>query len=162
VPEDLPDGVAVTFDDDDPLRVECRDGLVHVRVALDAIESGRRNWYDLVAQVAYKPVTVGPQVFLEREGPVQIGGPGHTGRMEIGLRVIFGKIFAKERSLSIIPATIVDNPKLAGMRAVQAVATDGWLAIALAEPTANVTGAPAGPSSTAAAPLPADRRILHR
>jgi len=25
-----------------------------------------------------------------------------------------------------------------------------------------VTGAPAGPSSTAAAPLPADRRILHR
>jgi hypothetical protein len=162
VPEDLPDGVAVTFDDDDPLRVECRDGLVHVRVALDAIESGRRNWYDLVAQVAYKPVTVGPQVFLEREGPVQIGGPGHTGRMEIGLRVIFGKIFAKERSLSIIPATIVDNPKLAGMRAVQAVATDGWLAIALAEPAPNVTGQPTRLSPTAAAPLPADRRILHR
>jgi hypothetical protein len=159
-PEDLPDGVAVTFAESEPLRIECRDGLMHVRVALDAIESGRRNWYDLVAQVAYKPVAVGPQIFLEREGPVQIGGPGHTGRMEIGLRVIFGKIFAKERSLPVLPATIADNPKFAELRAVQAVATDGWLAIALARPATNVTGQPALPSPTAA--LPADRRVLRR
>jgi hypothetical protein len=162
VPDDLPDGVAVTFAAGEPLRVECRDGLVHVRVALDAIESGRRNWYDLVAQVAYKPVAVGPQIYLEREGPVQIGGPGHEGRMEIALRVIFGKIFAKERLIAILPAKVTENPKLAAMRAVQAVATDGWLAIALAEPPATMTGQPARPSPTAAAPVPADRRPLRR
>jgi hypothetical protein len=162
VPDDLPDGVAVTFAAGEPLRVECRDGLVHVRVALDAIESGRRNWYDLVAQVAYKPVASGPQIYLEREGPVQIGGPGHEGRMEIALRVIFGKIFAKERLIAILPAKVTENPKLAAMRAVQAVATDGWLAIALAEPAANVTGQPVSPSPTALTPLPADRRMLRR
>jgi len=162
VPDDLPDGVAVTFAPGEPLRVECRDGLVHVRVALDAIESGRRNWYDLVAQVAYKPVAVGPQVYLEREGPVQIGGPAHEGRMEIALRVIFGKIFAKERLIPLLPATVTENPKLAAVRAVQAVATDGWLAIALAEPAADMTGEPARPSPTASAPSPADRRVLRR
>jgi hypothetical protein len=162
VPDDLPDGVAVTFAASEPLRVECRDGLMHVQVALDAIESGRRNWYDLVAKVAYKPVAVGPQVFLEREGPVQIGGPGHEGRMEIALRVIFGKIFAKERLIAILPDKVTENPKLAAMRAVQAVATDGWLAIALAEPAPNVTGQPTRLSPTAAAPLPADRRPLQR
>jgi hypothetical protein len=129
-------------------------------VALDAIESGRRNWYDLVAKVAYRPVAVGPQVMLEREGPVQIGGPGHEGRMEIALRVIFGKIFAKERLVALVPAKVAENPKLAAMRAVQAVATDGWLAIALAEPATNVTGEPARPSPTAA--LPGDRRVLRR
>jgi hypothetical protein len=162
VPDDLPDGVAVTFAAGEPLRVECRDGLVRVRVALDAIESGRRNWYDLVAQVAYKPVAVGPQIYLEREGPVQIGGPAHEGRMEIALRVIFGKIFAKERLIAILPAKVAENPKLAGLRAVQAVATDGWLAFALAEPAASVTGQPAGISPSAATPAPADRRVLRR
>jgi hypothetical protein len=162
VPDDLPDGVAVTFAAGEPLRVECHDGLVHVRVALDAIESGRRNWYDLVAQVAYKPVAVGPQIYLEREGPVQIGGPGHEGRMEIALRVIFGKIFAKERLIALLPAKVAENPKLAGLRAVQAVATDGWLAFALAEPAATTTGQPRHPSPTAAAPVPADRRGLRR
>lgn len=162
VPDDLPDGVAVTFAAKEPLRVECRDGMVHVRVALDAIESGRRNWYDLVARVAYKPVASGPQIFLEREGPVQIGGEGHEGRMEIALRVIFGKVFAKERAIGILPTKVTTNPKLVTMRAVQAVATDGWLAIALAEPATTITGQSIAPSPTAASPLPFERRLLRR
>ena len=162
VPDDLPDGVAITFAQAEPLRIECRAGLVHVRVALDAIESGRRNWYDLVAQVAYKPVAVGPQVFLEREGPVRIGGPDHEGRMEIALRTIFGKIFAKERPLAILPETVTTNPRLATVRAVQAVATDGWLAIALAEPAESLTGRPVSSSPTAVKPATTERGPLRR
>jgi hypothetical protein len=162
VPDDLPDGVAVTFAQVAPLRVECRDGLVHVRVALDAIESGRRNWYDLVAQVAYKPVAAGPQVFLEREGPVRIGGPDHEGRMEIALRTIFGKIFAKERPVAILPEHVTANPRLASVRAVQAVATDGWLGIALAEQGEAVTGRPAILSPTAVKPAATDRGPVRR
>ncbi|MFM7137236.1 MAG: hypothetical protein ACKO1M_09240 [Planctomycetota bacterium] len=162
VPDDLPDGVAVTFAQVAPLRIECREGLVHVRVALDAIESGRRNWYDLVAQVAYKPVAAGPQVLLEREGPVRIGGPDHEGRMEIALRTIFGKIFAKERPIAILPEKVTANPRLATVRAVQAVATDGWLGIALAEPVDRMTGRPAAPSPTAVKPATTDRGPLRR
>ena len=133
LPDDLPDGVAVTFAATEPLRVECRDGLVHLRLAVDTLESGRRNWYDLVVRVAYRPVTNGPQILLEREGPVQIGGPGHEGRMEIALRTIFGKIFVRDRPIAVVPQVVIQNPNLAGVRAVQAVATDGWLGLALAE-----------------------------
>lgn len=162
VPDDLPDGVVITFASEEPLRLECRDGLVHVRVALEAFECGRRTWYDVIAKVAYRPVVRGAQVTLEREGPVQISGPGHEGRMEIGLRTIFGKIFAQSRPVPLVPVKVIENPALADLRAVQAVATDGWLAIALAEHQVNVTGEPPPTSPTAKNPPPADRRFFRR
>ena len=151
IPDELPENVAVTFAETHPLRVECRDGLVHVQVALDAIESGRRDWYDVVAHVAYRPVCSGPQVYLEREGPVQLRGPAHEGRIELALRTIFGKIFPKERRIPLLPAKITENPQLEGVEAVQSVSSDGWLAMTLErhqEP----------PPTIAAPKRPADRR----
>jgi hypothetical protein len=147
VPDELPEGVAVTFAPTQPLRVDCRDGLVHVHVDLDAIESGRRDWHDIVAHVAYRPVCSGAQVYLEREGPIQLGGPGHEGRMELALRTIFGKIFPKERKIPLLPPRIAENERLPGLQAVQAVSSDGWLAITLEE--AKPTAAPKAPPATA-------------
>ena len=149
LPDDMPEGVNITFAAEQPLRVECREGLIHVRIALDAIESGRRNWYDIVAHVAYRPKPTGLQVALEREGPVQLSGPNHQGRLEIPLRTIFGKIFPKERPIPLLPPTIVENPRLAAVKAVQATCADGWFALALAEQAAASAKA-----ATAALPLP--------
>jgi len=158
IPDELPPGVEVTFAAADPVRVECRDGLVHVHIALDALESGRRNnWYDIVAHVAYRPTTAGLQVRLEREGPVQLSGPGQKGRMEFALRTIFGKMFPKERPVTLVPEKLVANPRFAGVQAVQAVTADGWLAIALAQPpTSGKTSATAARSGE----LP--QRVLRR
>lgn len=147
LPDDMPEGVNITFAAEQPLRVECREGLIHVRIALDAIESGRRNWYDIVAHVAYRPKPTGLQVALEREGPVQLSGPNHQGRLEIPLRTIFGKIFPKERPIPLLPPTIVENPRLATVKAVQTTCADGWFALALAEQ-------PAVPARAATAVLP--------
>jgi hypothetical protein len=157
LPPDLPEGVTVTFAAVQPLRVECRDGLVRLRVTLDALESGRRSWYEIVGGVAYRPVGRGGQVFLEREGPVQLSGPGHQGRMELALRTVFGKVFPKERPIAVLPAQLLTAPRLADVRAVQAVSADGWLAFALAAPTQDV---PATPSASAGRPQP--RRLLRR
>jgi hypothetical protein len=162
VPDDLPEDVVITFAREEPLRLDCRDGLVHVRVALEAFECGRRSWYDVIAKVAYRPIVRGAQVTLEREGPVQISGPGHQGRMEIGLRTIFGKIFAQSRPIPLVPVKVTENPALADLMAVQAVATDGWLAIALAEPQTTMTSQPPKTSPTAKAPAPEDRRFFRR
>jgi hypothetical protein len=159
IPDDLPEGVSIAFAAQDPLRIECRDGLVHVRVALDALESGRRNWYDIVARVAYRPAGSGAQVLLEREGPVQVGGPGHQGRMEIALRTIFGKVFAKERPVRLLPDTIAAHPKLADARAVQATCAEGWFALALSATTQAETPAAQPPAARSASqPL----RLLRR
>jgi len=162
VPDDLPDDVTVAFAASQPLRVECRDGLVHVRVALDAIESGRRDWYDLVAHVAYRPVCKGPQVFLEREGPIQLAGPGTEGRMELALRTIFGKIFPKERPVPVLPEKIVANPRLTGVQATQAVSSDGWLALTLEQGAAPTVAQPAAAPAPTARPADARRRPLFR
>lgn len=159
IPDDLPPGVNVTFAAVDPLRVECRDGLVHVRVALDALESGRRsNWYDIVAHVAYRPTTSGMQVALEREGPVQLSGPGHKGRMEFGLRTIFGKMFPKERPVKLVPERLLANPRLQGVQAVQAVVADGWLAVALGKAASGESGRPSATARSKPASGPIFRR----
>ena len=97
IPDDLPDNVVIGFEQEQPIRVECQDGLVHVTVRIDSIEAGRRDWYDVEAGVSYRLVAESPQVVLEREGSIRIGGEGHRGRFEIGLRTVFGKIFPKER-----------------------------------------------------------------
>jgi hypothetical protein len=162
IPEELPEGVSVAFAKSQPLRVECRDGLVHVHVALDAIESGRRDWYDLVAHVAYRPVCSGQQVFLEREGPVQLGGPGREGRMELALRTIFGKIFPKERPVPVLPEKIVANPRLTDVQATQAVSSDGWLAVTLEERAAPAVAQPTAAPAPAARPADARRKSLFR
>ncbi|NBS32090.1 MAG: hypothetical protein EBS83_04585, partial [Planctomycetia bacterium] len=85
--------VQETFEAVDPIRVEFADGLVEIQVAIDALESGRRDWYDVIGRVSYRPVLAGNRILLEREGPIRIGGPGHRGRIEFALRTIFGKIF---------------------------------------------------------------------
>jgi hypothetical protein len=143
VPDDLPPHVEITFGQQQPLRISCRDGLVHVWVTIDTLDSGRRCWHDIVAHVAYKPVAVGAQVTLEREGPVQLSGPGHQGRIELALRTIFGKIFAKERPIRLLPEVVAGDPRLADLRAVQAVSSDGWLAVALAPVTTADSARPA-------------------
>ncbi len=162
IPEELPEGVSVAFAKTQPLRVECRDGLVHVHVALDSIESGRRDWYDLVAHVAYRPVCSGQQVFLEREGPVQLGGPGHEGRMELALRTIFGKIFPKERPIAVLPDQIAKNEKLSDVQAVQAASSDGWLAITLEQRKGPPPAIAAPPRPKETRPAEARRKTVWR
>lgn len=141
VPDDLPEGVSVTFEAADPIRVEFTDGLVEIQVAIDALESGRRDWYDVIGQVSYKPVLAGNRILLEREGPIRIGGPGHRGRIEFALRTIFGKIFPKERPLPVLPKKITEHPRLQELVAAQAVSWDGWFAVALADPSSQQHGA---------------------
>ena len=50
------------------------------------------------------------------------------------IRDLFGKIFPKERPLPIVPKRITDHPRLQNMIALQAVSSDGWIAIALGGP----------------------------
>jgi hypothetical protein len=109
--------------------------------------------------VAYRPTIKGMQVMLEREGPVQLSGPGHKGRMEFGLRTIFGKMFPKERPVPLVPDTVVANPRMRGLQAVQAIVADGWLAVALAPVTQAVSGRT---SPTAARPEMGPQRIIRR
>ena len=160
LPPDLPEGVEVAFAAVEPLRVECRDGLVRLRLTLDTLQSGRRAWHDIVAHVAYRPVSAGMQVRLERDGKVKLSGPGQRGQLEIALRTIFGKIFPAERPIDLLPASLVGNPRLADLEAIQAAATDGWFSLGLAPRVESpaVAPQPPAPPRRQAIGLPRPRR----
>ena len=133
IPEDLPEGVSVAFEQVEPIRVDFEQGLIQVKISIDALESGRRNWYDVIGGVTYKPVASGNTIVLQREGPIRISGPGHRGRIEFALRTIFGKIFPKERPVPIVPRKFTDHPRLQNLTTLQAMSWDGWIAIALGD-----------------------------
>ena len=133
IPEDLPEGVSVAFEQVEPIRVDFDQGLIQVKISIDALESGRRNWYDVIGGVTYKPVASGNTIVLKREGPIRISGPGHRGRIEFTLRTIFGKIFPKERPVPIVPKKITEHPRLQDLTTLQAMSWDGWVAIALGD-----------------------------
>jgi len=133
IPEDLPEGVSVAFEQVEPIRVDFDEGLVHVKISIDALESGRRDWYDVIGSVTYKPIASGNTIVLQREGPIRISGPGHRGRIEFALRTIFGKIFPKERPVPIVPKKITEHPRLQDLTTLQAMSWDGWIAIALGD-----------------------------
>ena len=133
IPEDLPEGVSVAFEQVEPIRVDFDQGLIQVKISIDALESGRRDWYDVIGSVTYKPVASGNTIVLQREGPIRISGPGHRGRIEFTLRTIFGKIFPKERPVPIVPKKFTDHPRLQNLTTLQAMSWDGWIAIALGD-----------------------------
>ena len=133
IPEDLPEGVSVAFEQVEPICVDFDQGLIQVKVSIDALESSRRSWYDVIGSVTYKPTAIGNTVLLKREGPIRISGPGHRGRIEFALRTIFGKIFPKERPIPIVPKKFTDHPRLQNLSTLQAVSLDGWMAIALGD-----------------------------
>lgn len=134
--EPMDDDVFVTFTADNPVSIQATDGLIKLRLAMDALDSPRRSWEDIVVNVAYRPVVEGMQIYLQREGTVRLSGEGQRGRLELALRAIFSTVFPKEKTFPLLPARIVENPRMAGLHPVQAEAEDGWLAIAI------------GPSST--------------
>ena len=68
IPEDLPEGVSVAFEQVEPIRVDFDQGLVQVKIAIDALESGRRNWYDVIGSVTYKPVASGQHYCSQARG----------------------------------------------------------------------------------------------
>lgn len=159
IPDDLPEGVSVAFAATQPVRLEFRDGLVRLKLAIDAIESGRRSWYDVVAEVAYQPTSSGPQILLERSGQVHLAD---RKGLEIPLRTIFAKIFPKERPIALLPAAVVKNPRLADLRAVQLVSTDGWFALALDEPSPAPAADPSITAPQGRARSPAAQSLVPR
>jgi len=144
--DDLPEGVTVRFAAAEPVRVTAENGQVRIRVAIDRLESPRRSWEGIVANVAYRPTVTGLQVFLERDGVVQLSGDNQRGRLEIALRAIFSKVFPKERPLAVLPDRVVANPRMEGLSVIEAAVSDGWFAVSLgpAPPVKQAIPATAG------------------
>lgn len=133
LPADLPEDVRFTFVEEDPLTIRCEEGRIVLTLAMAELKQGNRSWRDFEVEVAYRLQTHGLQLQLVRDGTIELGGAGHTGKLDVILRGIFAKIFSRERQLDVLPATVLADPRLRGMTWTQIMSENGWLGLSLGE-----------------------------
>ncbi|MDP6442413.1 MAG: hypothetical protein QGG36_13035 [Pirellulaceae bacterium] len=129
-PENAPDNVVIQFADKEPVVVRCEDGLVHIRIAIAELHSGRKRWRDFGVHVTYRPDSTQLHANLVRDGIIELSGElGFRDRFP--LRAIFTKVFSKSQSFNLINAQIASDPRLSDLQVTQFQIEDGWIGVAL-------------------------------
>lgn len=134
IPEDMPEGVYLTFADEDPVRLDCQDGRVRLTIRLKELAQGTRNrWSNFTVRGYYAPSADQLEANLVREGIIElIGDKGHIGiGDQIALRGIFAKVLSRNRKVHVINQQIAQAKELHDQQVTQFVIHDGWVGVAL-------------------------------
>ncbi len=133
VPDDLPEGVFVTFADHDSVRIDCQDGRLRIRIHLKelAITNNHKTFKNLIVTGYYKPHPDQLDANLERDGIIELGGNRLGAGERIMLAGIFEKVLSRNRKLNLVNERISKSPELKDQQVTQFVIHDGWIGIAL-------------------------------
>jgi hypothetical protein len=143
VPDDLPEGVFVTFADEDPVQLDFQEGRVRLTIRLKELsqEGTRNRWRDFTVRGYYAPVANQLDANLEREGVIElIGGRLRFGD-QIALRGIFSAVLSRNRKLNLINKQLALAPELRDQQVTQFVIHDGWIGVALGPKSPGRTAA---------------------
>ena len=104
-PENLPDGLSITFAADNAIRIRSSDQRVELNLAIARLKLQKpaQTWKDFIVRVFYKPDLSTPGGRLTRDGTVQLVGDRLGPKAQIALRGIFSKAFPQGRGVAIIP-----------------------------------------------------------
>jgi len=133
VPDDLPEGVFVTFADHDAVRIDNQDGRLRIRIHLKelSITSNRKTFKNLIITGYYKPHPDQLDANLERDGIIELGGNRLGAGERIMLAGIFEKVLSRNRKLNLVNERLSNSPQLKDQQVTQFVIHDGWIGIAL-------------------------------
>ena len=135
LPEDLPQGVEVTFAKTEPMRIRCDTGRLELVLNIAEIRQGKHRWHDFEVRASYRPEMHGLAADFQRDGSIELGGQ-YKGKTEVALRGIFSKVLSRDRKINLLPSIVTDDPRLANLQITQFVLEDGWMALAIG-PTAG-------------------------
>ncbi len=135
VPDDLPEGVFVTFANHDPVRIDCQDGRLRIRIHLKelTINTNRKTFKNLIVVGYYVPHPDQLEANLvrdEKEGIRLSGTPLKLGD-RVMLAGIFDRVLSRNRKLNLVNERISKSPELKDQQVTQFVIHDGWIGIAL-------------------------------
>jgi hypothetical protein len=151
VPDDLPEGVFVTFAQEDPVRVDCEDGRVRLTIRLEELASDNNAWKNFTVRGYYVPDADQLDANLVRDGVIELAADRR--RLGIGdqvaLRTIFSRVMSKNRKISLLNETLAKSPNLRDQQVTQFVIHDGWIGVALGPHLPN--------RNTAMTPIPDGR-----
>lgn len=133
VPDDLPEGVFVTFAEHDAVRIDCQDGRLRIRINLKelAITNNHKTFKNLIVTGYYKPHPDQLDANLARDGIIELGGNRLGAGERIMLAGIFEKVLSRNRKLNLVNERISKSPELKDQQVTQFVIHDGWIGIAL-------------------------------
>lgn len=143
----VPPDVEFQFAANDPLTLRFDDGKVELRLALDELKCGERNWSNFVIRVQFKPQVVDGRTYLVRDGIVRLTGSQLKTTAQISLRTVCAKVFPDDLKVALWPEDLRTDSRFADLDIEQIDIRDGWLGLSV------------GPRHTlsAVAPAPAQR-----
>lgn len=131
VNEELPAEVAFKFSEEDPIRIEFKDGQAQLTLRIDTLKVDDNHWEDLEVSALYSPTSVDYDAKLVRESTVFLKGKRLGFRDQIALRAVFLKVLSKKHEIPLFPEGAKVDPRLADFRVNQLAMHEGWLAVSL-------------------------------
>ncbi len=131
IPEDIPDGVQLTFAKHDAVRILFGRDEITVTLALEKLAHKKRAWRHFAVKVTYRPDPQKLDATLKRVDYVRLKGR----RLRIGdqvvLRGIFSKVFSRRPPVHLLGGQIAQDPRFAKFEISQFVVRGGWIGVAL-------------------------------
>jgi len=131
IPEEVPENVHIELANEDALRVYFDKGHVRFTLRIAELSTARREWNNFAVSVNYTPHQRGFQIELGREGVIELSGRRLNLRDQIALRGIFGKVFSKNRMMSVVHPSLATDERLNDLEFSQVVFREGWLGISV-------------------------------
>lgn len=133
IPEDMPEGIYVQFAEEDPLRMDIRDGQAELTVRLAEIRQGRTKWKNVQVRGRFTPKVDGLNAELERTSYVELKGDGlkKIGGGQVVLRVAFSSVLSRVSHVPLIHPKLASHPKMQQYVVRQFDCEDGWIGLAI-------------------------------
>jgi hypothetical protein len=129
--EESAEDTEITFLDEDPVSVLCEDDRVILNVAISKLHCRKKTWTDFNLVVKYNLESDGLKMNLARDGVVEIEGESQQGRLDFALRGVCAKIFPNNRPITLMPESVLKDPRFAGLSWNQLVVENGWIGLSM-------------------------------
>lgn len=122
--------VQITFAAKDAIVVRCLDNQLSLTLSVLQLSKSPRKWKNFQIRAFYRPEVNGRSAQLVRDGVIHLIGRLNTSS-QIALRGIFSRALSKNNVWDLVPAKIVNEPKLADAAITQFIIDDGWVGVSL-------------------------------
>lgn len=155
--DEIPEDLYWSFAARDGIRVELLDEKLDVHLKFDEVEHKEQVAGEMTVSVSYRPMLTEEGVQFVRDGGVRVRADGESFKTKWYFRALFTKVFPKGKELTVVPAKLLADPRLAGWGVTQIALRDGWFGVAIG-PRVSGPAAPSGGAPTRTVLLPTGHR----
>jgi hypothetical protein len=127
--------ISIRFTSREPVRVNFDKNRILVTINIAEMRSKRRVWRDFSVRVFYRADVDDLKVEMVSDGTIELIGERLGIRDQLALRGIFTKVLLRNHRFQALENAIRQQPRLNTLTVTQFVVRDGWLGLALGDPS---------------------------